>query len=129
MPMPRKPTALKKLDGSIKDHPGRQNQDEPIPLRGIGPAPKSMPECKRMIWDEIVSIMYKGVLGEADRLSLEIMTDLMYRFRLAPIDEPGLTGAELARLTGLLSEFGMTPSSRTKIVVPKAVKQNPFESL
>lgn len=130
MGRPTTPTALKEIRGSFKRHPERRKDGEPVPTRGIGPAPEYFCQVQRDIWDEIVGQMYPGVLGEADRLALEIMVTLVYRFRWANGEtiQP-LMGAELARLTSLLSQFGMTPSDRTKIVVPKGEKKNPFSDL
>ncbi len=133
MGRPRTPTAVKELKGSFKAHPERRPDDEPIPERGIGPAPDHFAPALSDIWDEIVSISYTGVLGEADRIALEIMSNLLYRFRWGGDGEgdtvTGLNGAELARLTGLLSQFGMTPSDRSKISVPKGKPKNGFSTL
>lgn len=116
MPTPRKPTALRELQGTIKDHPGRQNKNEPSPARGIGPPPSHLDSHHSEIWDEIVSNMYAGVLGEADRVALETLSRLVHEMR-TNFEE--MTAAKLSQLSTLLGRFGMTPSDRTKIVVPK----------
>jgi len=126
MPQPRKPTALRKLQGTIDDHPGRQNKNQPEPERGIGPPPSHLDDTHQNVWDEIVSNMYAGVLGEADRMALETLTRLVVEMR-TNFEE--MTAAKLSQLSTLLGRFGMTPSDRTKIVVPKQEKTNPFESL
>lgn len=130
MGVPKKPTALKEIQGTAHRNKQRQNPDEPVPTRGIGPAPVHFGEAHQKIWDEVVGVMYAGVLGEADRIALEIMVMLIHRLRWADgeVYQP-LNGAELARLTGLLSQFGMTPADRTKIAVPKTKKSNPFEGM
>jgi phage terminase small subunit len=135
----KKPMALRELEGTAHRNKHRNNYDAPVPTRGIGPAPDRFCDVEKKIWDEFVDIMYTGVLGEADRLSLEIAVSLFYRFRhgvhyfpneTRKDDVPtGLTAAELSRLCGLLSEFGMTPSSRQKIVIPKQTQKNVFESI
>lgn len=126
MGVPKKPTALKVAQGTASRNKQRQNPNEPVPARGIGPAPGHLNPGQKKIWDEIVGIMYAGVLGEADRIALELMTVLLDEFRVNPLD---FSGAKLARLEGLLSRFGMTPADRTKIVVPKGEKKNPFGGL
>jgi len=40
-----------------------------------------------------------------------------------------LAVGELARMDSIMSRYGMTPSDRTKIIVPKSEKKNPFEAL
>lgn len=127
MGAPKKPTALKEVHGTADRNKQRQNPDEPVPENGIGPAPDHLTEGERAIWDEVVSHMYAGVLGEADRMGLEVMVKLIHLMRT---DFEGMTGAQLARLNGLLSQFGMTPADRTKISVPKDKdKGNPFEGM
>lgn len=130
---PRKPTALRELHGTIKDHPNRQNQNQPEVTRGIGPPPATLSPLEAEIWDEVVGIIYKGVFAEGDRIALEMFCKLLFRFRYADPSGKGdivpLMGVELNQLTRLLSLFGMTPSDRTKIVVPKAEKKNSFADL
>lgn len=124
MGVPKKPTALRELHGTADRNKQRNNPNEPVPTRGIGPAPEHLPAAMHAIWDEVVGAMYAGVLGEADRLALEAMVRLVYLMR-TDFDE--MTAAQLNQLTGLLARFGMTPADRTKIVVPKGEKKNPFE--
>ena len=126
MPNIRKPTAIKKILGTDKDHKSRQNQNEPVPVRGIGPNHSSLNEYEAAIWDEVVGISYAGVLGEADRIALEMMCRLIAEMRL---DFEEMTAAKITQLSQLLGRFGMTPSDRTKIVIPKSEKQNPFEEM
>lgn len=126
MPTPRKPTQIRKIQGTIKDHPGRQNPNEPTPARGIGPSHDSLTEYEREIWDEVVGISYRGVLGEADRIALEMMCRLIAEMRL---DFTEMTAAKITQLSQLLGRFGMTPSDRTKIVIPKEQNVNPFDGM
>lgn len=126
MGAPRKPTALKKLQGSDKIHPGRINHNEPTPARGIGPANSTLTEYEQEIWDEVVGISYRGVLGEADRIALEMMCRLIAEMRL---DFAEMTAAKITQLSQLLGRFGMTPSDRTKIVIPKESNKNPFDGM
>lgn len=126
MPQIRKPQALRKLQGTINDHPSRQNKDEPTPSRGIGPSHDSLNEYEREIWDEVVGISYRGVLGEADRIALEMMCRLIAEMRL---DFAEMTAAKITQLSQLLGRFGMTPSDRTKIVIPKEQNTNPFDGM
>ena len=126
MPQVKKPTALKQLQGTANDHPGRQNQDQPIPPRGIGPPNKVLTGMEKEIWDEVVGISYAGVLGEADRIALEMMCRLISEMR-TNFEE--MTAAKITQLSALLGRFGMTPSDRTKIVIPKSKNANAFEGM
>ena len=131
MANPPKPQALRELHGTAKDHPGRQNQNQPKVTRGIGPAPEHFTELQSDIWDYLVSVMFAGVLSISDRPTMEMMAVLFYRFRHGDYEEnsvcPALNGVELSRLDSLMGRYGMTPSDRTKIVVPKQEKENVFK--
>lgn len=119
--MPRTPKKLKELKGlQVK------NKDEPEPARGIGPAGDVLTDYEKQIWDEVVGHMYAGVLGEADRIALEMMCRLIAEMRL---NFEEMTAAKLTQLSALLGRFGMTPSDRTKITIPKKENKNPFEML
>lgn len=126
MGAPRKPTALKKLQGTDKLHPERLNANEPIPARGIGPAHPSLNEYEQEIWDEVVGISYNGVLGEADRIGMEMMCRLIAEMRLNFAE---MTAAKITQLSQLIGRFGMTPSDRTKISIPKEKNKNAFEGM
>lgn len=126
MGAPRKPSALKAIQGTDKQHPERVNENEPVPVRGIGPAHKSLSGYEAEVWDEIVGISYNGVLGEADRLALEMMCRLTAEMRT---DYSEFSAAKLTQLSQLCGRFGMTPSDRTKIVIPKSEAQNPFKDM
>lgn len=126
MGSPRKPTALKKLQGTDKQHPERLNENEPVPVRGIGPNHSSLTEYEAAIWDEVVGISYAGVLGEADRIALEMMCRLIAEMRL---NFEEMTAAKITQLSQLLGRFGMTPSDRTKISIPKEKNKNAFEGM
>lgn len=131
MPTPTKPQALRELQGTAKDHPGRQNKNQPVPTKGIGPANRpgcgsNLNDAEQAIWDEIVSISYSGVLGEADRLALEMMCRLVNEMR-TNFEE--MTAAKITQLSNLIGRFGMTPSDRAKIVVPSGKKKNGFADL
>lgn len=129
----KKPQALRKLQGTSNRNKHRDNQNQPEVVRGIGPAPEHFTSEQSKIWDYLVSIMFIGVLSESDRPTFEMMSMLFFRFRHGSFEEgaayPALNGVELSRLDSLMSRYGMTPSDRTKIVVPKKEKSNPFEGM
>lgn len=57
-----------------------------------------------------------GVIGKSDAIALETLIKLIYQMRT---DFEGMQPAKLTRLETLLGKFGMTPSDRLKISVPK----------
>ena len=79
-----------------------------------------MKEC----WDEIAANVAPGVLTAADRISLEIASELLFEFRINPFD---FASQKLTRLESLLAKFGMNPSDRSKMSVGKPdAPANPF---
>lgn len=121
------PTKIHQLRGSDKKNPqrfrGREN--EPQPQGGIGPAPDHLSEPEQKIWDEVVDLMPPGVLGDTDRLALEQMVRLVYESRYGE----EFNAAKGTQLMGYFGRFGMTPSDRAKISVPKGDKKDPWEEL
>lgn len=119
------PTAIKEARGSFKNHPERRPGGEFTPEMGIGPAPASL-VVEAEIWDEVVQLLPGGVLGNTDRVALEIMCKLIFKMRY---DFDNMTAAQITRLETLLARFGMTPADRTKIVIPKGKPKNTFEGM
>ena len=126
MARPRTPTKIAELRGAYRKNPSRRPLGEPEPAGVIGPAPSHFSQEQSAIWDEVVGLCYPGVLGQADRIALEIICRLLH---LTRTDFDNMTGAQLARLTGLLGCFGMTPADRAKINVPRAKPKNPYEGM
>lgn len=130
---PKKPMALRELHGTANRNKQRNNDNAPEPERGIGPAPEHFSEAQSKVWDYLVSVMFAGVLGSSDRPTFELLTILFWRFRSGGYEEdaviPALAVGEMTLMNNIMSKYGMTPSDRQKIVVPKGEKKNPFEGL
>lgn len=122
----KKPQALRELHGTANRNKHRDNQNQPKAERGIGPPPDHLGDMEKAVWDEMVSHMYAGVLASGDRVAFETLTRLVVEMRTNFAE---MNAAKLSQLSKLLGLFGMTPSDRTKIVVPKQEDKNPFESL
>ena len=129
----KKPAALRELHGTANRNKHRDNQNAPTPSRGIGPAPSHFTELQRDTWDYLVSVMFAGVLGNSDRPQMELLTILFWRFRHGSYEDdaviPALAVGEMTLMNQIMGKYGMTPSDRQKIVVPKTEKKNPFEAL
>lgn len=120
---PPKPTALKILEGN----PGRRPlpEDEPTP-EGHAEPPGWMRPAARKIWDEYApKLDYLGVLTDIDAEAFAQWCTLASMFRRKPVDMPA---SKLARMDSLAQQFGLTPSSRTRIkVTPKKPNESPAE--
>ena len=129
-----KPKALKILDGTRAD---RINDTEPIAPEGVPTPPDHLDEIAVKEWERIAPILHKmKVLTIADGAALAIycMTYSEWVQAQAKIKKQGmaiatglgglkinphLTVAIQARATliKILSEFGCTPSSRSRVTV------------
>jgi phage terminase small subunit len=121
-----KPSAVKELSGAYKKDPQRRNKSEPKPKNGIGPASKHLKNKEmKEIWDEVVSQVCIGVLGDSDRMSLEILCRLIYDMRF---DWDEFNGSKQSNMIKLLGQFGMTPVERQKLHIGgEEKKKNKFD--
>jgi len=148
--MPRKPlaTAIKKQKGSFINQPGRENKNEPVPPKGW-PAKTDVVLSDPLAsskWDEICQLLDDmDVLTKADRDLLEVfcINWSQYIALLKQVQKTGMIisstnnrgettlrrspyQAELGKIVDrqakLLTEFGLTPSSRTRIVTVRDTK-------
>ncbi len=135
----RKPTPKKLKD--LRGNPGKRaiNHDEPEVEEGIPDPPEGLSEKAQYQWSRIVPILQRmGVLFITDFIALALLCDALADWFEAVdflqgssnviADGDSLkvnpyyrvkTDAE-ARIRSWASEFGLTPASRTKIVVSKA---------
>lgn len=145
-----KPTKLKIVQGN----PGKRalNQDEPQPERAIPKAPAHIPARAKKVWKAVATELdAMGVLTVADVLALELLVcsyDEYRRMRDVAETEGAtyLTGGEsglmhrarpeiaigadaFRRCKSMLVEFGLTPSSRSRIKVQGEGEVDPFEEL
>lgn len=123
MGRPRKPKNILILSGAHKNHPERMRarEGEPEETRPLGVPPEHLTPSERLCWDEITANSIPGVLGEADRMAVEVASVLFAKLRAR-----NYRGFELAQLNRLLGRFGMTPSDRASINIPKAKPKNIF---
>lgn len=132
----RKPTPshLKVVRGTKRADRGAKN--EPSPDRARPSAPAEMSDRAREAWGYVVGILDRmGVLTEADAMAVELMCEARADWLSARdciteaggetyTTDAGLIKAHPAvamrndaarRLQSLMAEFGMTPSSRSKV--------------
>jgi len=131
-----KPTYLKVLDGN----PGKRplNDREPVPTQGVPPRPDWLDEEARTEWERIVpELAAMGLMARADRAALAAYCTAWSRWVAAeaqvrkygtivkspekgfPMKSPYLCVADqaLETMRKLMVEFGLTPSSRSRIRV------------
>lgn len=128
MGRPRIPTEELERRGAFEKNParGEAREGEPKPEKLIGDPPAHFTEPQKDAWREVVSRCHEGVLSDADSLAVEMAAVLLAQFRAAPDD---FAVSKITRLNALLSQFGMTPSDRSRVKVRSAEKKNRFGEL
>lgn len=138
---PRKPTALKLLHGDFQKDPQRRNKREPKAPSGRPACPRYLKGEERKAWQRITKLLKEmKVLSKADSESLELYSVTYAQWRSARVtcDSEGMTYAVVdaqgntthkrhpaqqimkdnaAVMIKLLTEFGLTPSSRTRVQI------------
>lgn len=144
---PPKPTALKALGGN----PGKRkpNKSEPKPKAKRPSCPKHLTGEAKKEWNRMSKQLYElGLLTEVDRAALAAYCQAWGRwveaeeemrkpdFRMItttdsnyPVVSPWLNIATNAmkQMKGFLTEFGMTPASRSRVQAPTKEEDDPFE--
>lgn len=112
------------MKGSHKKNPARMKarENEPENVNLLGAAPDSLNAKERVVWARISGEAIPGVLGQADRMAVELACKLFVK-----IQENTATGVDYNQMIKLLSQFGMSPADRAKISIPKQKKKNPFD--
>jgi len=130
-----KPTALKILQGN----PGKRklNKNEPKPRTEIPSCPTWLTAMAQMEWKRIVPQLKKlGLISKLDRSALAAYCQAFGRWQDAELEirkygfvcitdkgnviqrpEVGIANKALEQMYKFLTEFGMSPASRTKLSV------------
>ena len=141
------PTKLKILKGN----PGRRplNDKEPDPEVKIPEPPDHLTVTARGEWDRISKVLYNlGLISEIDRTALAAYCQLYGRWKDAEdainrsgmiikttngniIQSPmvGIANRSLELMKQYLVEFGMTPSSRTRVKVADKPKKSEWDDI
>lgn len=147
------PTRIKELAGN----PGKRplNQSEPKPPVGMPAPPRWLDRRAKYLWRRLVKeLVPLGVLTQVDFVALEALCQTysawrqyeeLVRTQGATLElrdaegkvkyvqqrpEVGIARGHLKALKELCSDFGLTPSSRSRIGLPQGGKQalDPFEA-
>ena len=141
---PPTPTDVLRLRGSWR---GEVNKDEPKPRKGRPKCPSWLSPYAKTAWKQLVPrLETMGVLCEIDGHALAVLCQTWARWRKAEefIEEHGesypvkdgqgrikylkkfpqvSTAESCARtLNRFMAEFGLTPSSRSRIAIPEVAK-------
>jgi hypothetical protein len=118
---PRTPTNLLDARGAFNKHPERRKdrKDEPVVTDPLGESPKTFTADQLQAWNDIVKMAPAGVLTKADTIAVENAARLLALERIGKASD-----AQGRRLDSLLGKFGMTPSERSKVSVPKKAPES-----
>ena len=120
------PLELAKLKGADKVHPERYRKEVPKSELPIGDYPAVRSLDPEDCWKEIAAQSIPGVLTGADRIVLEVASNLLAEYRADPTK---FVAAKYTHLISCLARFGMSPSDRTKLGVGKKDDDDDFETL
>lgn len=142
MGRPRKPTALKLLEGA---QPCRINRSEPAPAKGLGPAPDTLDDDGLVAWNRIGrQLDAVGLLTVADaevvshycsawsvwiKASRAISEDgltVSGQFGEKPNPNVAILNKTHDQMIRILSQLGMTPAARASLSVQKKDDEDPL---
>jgi phage terminase small subunit len=126
MALHTQPVEIALLKGADKKHPERYRNEVPKSKLPLGGAPEHLTPAAADCWFEISSYAIPGVMTGADRVTLEMLANLLAEYREGPREFPS---TKLGQLIGLLGRFGMSPSDRTKLGVAKNKEEDPYSNL
>lgn len=133
---PSKPTHLKKLGGTLQ--PSRTNPLEPVPEVALGLPPDWLSSTAKEYWQEIGSLLLQmKIVSYGDTAAMSLLCDVLAQWvsvrvtltkrgRVYELLTPGgkvfRARPEVAmeadlwrRAKAMLTEFGLTPASRSKV--------------
>lgn len=123
----RTPTAILDARGAFDKNPNRRRDGEPECRDPLGSVPEHFDELQRAAWNQLASECALGVLTRADTVAMEQAAILLAQMRADP---NGLSVDRHRLLAHFLGRFGMTPSDRAKLSIPKAKDDaNPYAAL
>ncbi|MDA0780663.1 MAG: phage terminase small subunit P27 family [Rickettsiales bacterium] len=147
----KKPTNLKVVQGTFRKDRSNPNEPKPEPVKKVPPPPAWLDEEGRKEWKRVAKELFNmGLLTPVDMTALEAYCTVYSRWKKAEedIDKTGITftyinreGVEMRRknpsiaiadesmklMRSFLSEFGMTPSSRSKVSSTSSGDNDPLD--
>ena len=116
---PRKPTALKLLHGTFRADTVAENEPMPVIEDHYREPPEHLSFLARQEWLRVAPILHPlGLLTSADYQSLEIYCEAYAEWRDAKrVRDLKTMNTFATQARQFLTEFGMTPASRSRINV------------
>lgn len=121
---PRKPTAHLELVGAFKKDPQRRRHHEPQCDEDVMHPPVELSENELRVWDFLCECTVPGVLTKLDSSCLAVTCKALAHVWWGE----NVKVSEMKTAVDLLGKMGMTPADRSKVVVPKQEKANPFSA-
>lgn len=139
-----KPTALKLIQGN-PGHRELPKKEPKLPVK-VPRAPADLSPTAKKHWRKVVrQLADAGVMTDIDTHALAMYCEAFTRYRFAmckiskegpiihtktgyPIQHPamGVLNKAFDQMRAILTEFGMTPSSRTRVQVAEAADDDPL---
>ena len=117
MPRPRSPTSILEMRGAFKVHPERKRRNEPTPNGAFDvKPPRHLSADQKKAWREVVKAVPAGVLSDADRIQVEVISCLLAEFRAAG---GALDNGRITRLTTEMNRIGLNPAGRASLSIEK----------
>lgn len=122
MPAHRKPLETLIASGATAHDPQRYRERQPEPRSDeqLGSPPSSLTVDEKKIWREIAKHAIPGTLTGSDRLSMELLSRLVFKMR-ANTAKSG----DYASMVTVLARLGMTPVDRLKVQATKSPDKQP----
>ena len=140
---PRKPSAVKKNQGTFQQSRNPENELQMTPLDKMPPAPKGFGKHSLRLWKLGEELIKQSVLTEPDLVNFELFCIVYGRvmafnehIQKNPLKNvEGKQGgrsaqaqqmnADMGLLLKLSNEFGLTPASRNKFGITKKKEEDP----
>jgi hypothetical protein len=119
-------TRVLELRGSFKKNPNRKREGEPEVTSSLSAPPDDFTPAEAAAWHMIASKAPMGVLTDADWPSVVMAAKLWAEFMA---DSENFNTARVTRLHRMLGDFGLNPSDRAGMSIPKPKEENVFAAL
>ena len=126
MPRPRKPTAHLKIIGAFDRTRSRAREDDIETGAFPDEPPAHLGEEIKTTWCELVAVCPLGVLQRSDQFLVEIAASLLAEHRKDP---HAMIATRIVQLRVCLGQLGLSPTDRSKLVVPAKGAHRPSSLL
>jgi hypothetical protein len=118
------PTAILDARGSFRKNPSRRREAEPEVTGSLSAPPDDFTPAEAKAWHMLAEKAPLGVLTDSDWPTVVMAAKLWAEFMS---DSASFNTSRLTRLHRILGDFGLNPSDRASLSIPKPKEANPFE--